>query len=76
MLILAIDLGKYNSMCCFYDSNSQKSEFQKAETKRHYLSAVLQSRKIDLVVMEACGPSGWIGDLCAELGLQTLACSD
>ena len=75
MLILAIDLGKYNSMCCFYDKDSQKAEFQKAETSRHYLSRLFKSRKIDLVVMEACGPSGWIGDLCHELGLKTLVCS-
>ena len=25
--------------------------------------------------MEACGPSGWINDLCLELGLKTLVCS-
>ena len=25
--------------------------------------------------MEACGPSGWISDLCQELGLKTLVCS-
>lgn len=74
-MILAIDLGKYNSMCCFYEEDSQSTEFQKAETTRRYLSAVLKSRKIDLVVMEACGPSGWISDLCHELGLKTLVCS-
>ena len=75
MLILAIDLGKYNSMCCFYDTNTQKAEFQKAATTRRYLTAVFQMREVDLIVMEACGPSGWIHDLCHELGLKTLVCS-
>ncbi len=75
MLILSIDLGKYNSMCCFYDTNTQKAEFQKAETTRRYLTSVLKSREVALVVMEACGPSGWIHDLCAELQLKTLVCS-
>ncbi len=75
MLILAIDLGKFNSMCCFYDTNSRKPDFQKAETTRRYLTTVLKSRQVDLVVMEACGPSGWISDLCEELGLKTLVCS-
>jgi hypothetical protein len=28
-----------------------------------------------LVVMEACGPSGWIHDLALSLGLKTLVCS-
>lgn len=75
MLILAIDLGKYNSMCCFYDTETQKAEFQKAATTRRYLTAVLKSRSIELVVMEACGPSGWISDLCHEMGLKTFVCS-
>ena len=25
--------------------------------------------------MEACGPCGWISDLCEELGLMTFVCS-
>ncbi|MFN3192839.1 MAG: IS110 family transposase [Aureliella sp.] len=53
----------------------QKAQFQKAETTCRYLRAVLSSRDVDLVVMEACGPSGWISDLCHELGLKTLICS-
>ena len=75
MLILAIDLGKYNSMCCFYDTETQKAEFQKAETTPRYLTSVFKSREIDLVVMEACGHSGWIQDLCHELNLKTIVCS-
>ena len=73
MLILAIDLGKYNSMCCFYDTNTQKAEFQKAATTRRYLTTVFKMREVGLVVMEACGPSGWIHDLCQELGLKNLS---
>jgi transposase len=75
MNILAIDLGKYNSMCCFFETESQTYEFWNAETTRPYLTKLLQWRRVDLVVMEACGPSGWINDLCQELGLPTLVCS-
>ena len=75
MNILAIDLGKFNSMCCFYETDTQKYRFQAAATTRGYLKAVFKNHKIDLVVMEACGPSGWINDLCQELGLKTLICS-
>ena len=75
MKILAIDLGKYNSMCCFYDTKTQKYRFQTVATKREYLTAVFKNDEIDLVVMEACGPSGWICDLCQELGLKTFVCS-
>jgi transposase len=75
MIILAIDLGKYNSMCCFFDTETQKHTFLNAATTRGYLKSVLKNHTFDLVVMEACGPSGWISDLCEELGHRTLVCS-
>ncbi len=75
MLILAIDLGKYNSMCCFFDSQTQKPEFWNSATSRLAITSLLESRKPDLVVMEACGPSGWISDVCHQLGIKTLVCS-
>jgi transposase len=75
MMILAIDLGKFNSMCCFWDTHTQQHRFQAAATRRDYLTSVLVNHQIDLVVMEACGPSGWINDLCAEHGIRTLVCS-
>jgi transposase len=75
MLILALDLGKFNTMCCFFDTETRTPEFLNALTDRDYLHKVFQSRRIDLVVMEACGPSGWINDLAVGLGLKTLVCS-
>jgi len=53
MNILAIDLGKFSSMCCFFDTNTQEYRFQAVATNRRYLTAVLTNHKIDLVVMEA-----------------------
>jgi transposase len=75
MNILAIDLGKFNSMICFYDSETQSAEFLQASTSRGYFLSVLKNRRPDLVVMEACGPSGWVKDLCDELEIPTLVCS-
>jgi transposase len=75
MNILAIDLGKFNSMFCFFDSIRQSAEFLQAATSRSYFLSVLKNRRIDLVVMEACGPSGWVKDLCDELEIPTLVCS-
>lgn len=75
MLILAIDLGKYNSMCCFFDTKTQTPEFWGTKTSRLSMTSLLENRRPDLVVMEACGPSGWISDLCHELGIRTLVCS-
>ena len=75
MKILALDLGKFNTMCCFFDSKTRKHSFLNATTDRNYLSTVFKKHKIDLVVMEACGPSGWISDLAESFGLKTFVCS-
>ena len=52
MNILAIDLGKFNSMCCFYETDTQKYRFQAAATTRQYLTAVFKNHKIDLVLCQ------------------------
>ena len=75
MKILALDLGKFNTMCCFFDTKSRKYSFLNAATDRDYLATVFKKHSVDLVVMEACGPSGWINDLAVGLGLKTLVCS-
>ncbi|XZE36093.1 hypothetical protein SH501x_001647 [Pirellulaceae bacterium SH501] len=54
MMILALDLCKFKTMCCFFDTKTRKAEFQVAATERDYLAKVFASRKVDLVVMEAC----------------------
>ena len=75
MIILALDLGKFNTMCCLYNSKTRKHEFINAPTERNYLTTLLKKTKCDLVVMESCGPSGWINDLAMSLGHKTLVCS-
>ena len=34
MIILALDLGKFNTMCCLYNSKTRKREFINAATER------------------------------------------
>ena len=75
MNIIAIDLGKFNSMICFYETTTQKHSFAKATTGKGYFRSVLESHQADLVVVEACGPSGWVNDLCIELKIPTIVCS-
>ena len=66
-----------SSIVCavFFDSKSRKDHFLNAVTDRNYLTTVFKSHEVDLVEMEACGPSGWISDLAMSLGLKTLVCS-
>jgi transposase len=75
MIILALDLGKFNTMCCVFNTETRKHEFINAATERNYLTTLLKKTKCDLVVMEACGPCGWINDLAISLGHKTLVCS-
>ncbi|MEM9943800.1 MAG: hypothetical protein AAF939_19720 [Planctomycetota bacterium] len=58
MSIIAIDLGKFNSMFCFYDTVTNEHLTALAATDRGYFESVLKSQQPDLVVFEACGPSG------------------
>ena len=62
-------------MCCFFDTKTRKHSFLNAPTERNYLNTLFKNHKVDLVVMEACGPSGWINDLAISHGLKTLVCS-
>ena len=75
MNILALDLGKFNTTCCFFNAKTRKTQFLTTPTQRDYLAAVFKDNKADLVVMESCGPSGWINDLAQSLKLPTLVCS-
>ncbi len=49
MIILAIDLGKFNSMCCFFDTETQQHSFWNAATTRAYLATVLKTDKTFLI---------------------------
>ena len=75
MLILSLNLGKFNTVCCLYDTSSRKHRFETVATQRDYLQKLFSLETVDLVVMEACGPSGWISDLCHEMKLKTIVCS-
>jgi transposase len=75
MKILALDLGKYKSVSCCFDTAAQTTEYWTLATDRPYLTAVLQQHRADLVVIEACSISAWVHDLCGELGFRILVCN-
>ena len=75
MNIMAIDLGKFNSVVCNYNKTMGDHSFQTVSTDRGYFKTMLKTSRPDLVVVEACGPSGWVGDLCEELKIQLIVCS-
>ena len=73
--ILAIDLGKFKSVTCLLDSNTNQTEFWTMATDRQYLLAVLKNYHPDLVVIESCGLAGWVHDICTEEGYEVLVCN-
>jgi hypothetical protein len=75
MMMLSMDLGKFNTVCCFYDTGNGKHRFETIQTRHNHVEHVLSLENVDLVVMEACGPSGWISDLCHEKKLKSIVCS-
>src|SRR5262249_28406814 len=68
-LILAIDLGKFNSVCCWYDTATKSTTFRQAKTTLADLGRDLTWRRVAGVVIEAGSPAGWVHDLCDELGI-------
>ena len=73
--ILAIDLGKFKSVTCLLETETNQTEFWTMATDRQYLEAVLKNYEPDLVVIEACGLAGWIHDVCTAAGYEVLVCN-
>jgi transposase len=69
-LILAIDLGRFNSVCCWYDAESKAATFRTAATTPADLRRELFRRPVGRIVVEAGSPAGWVHDLCGELGVR------
>ena len=69
--ILALDLGKYKSVACLYRSRDD-ARFATLPTSRPELTRLIHKHRPAVVLIEACLLSGWVRDLCAELGVTCL----
>jgi len=72
---LAIELGKFMSVTCLLDTNTNETEFWTMSTSRQYLTTVLKHYNPEKVVIESCSIAGWIHDVCTEEGYPVLVCS-
>jgi hypothetical protein len=68
--ILAIELGKYKSVACLYDPAAAEADFRTFDTSRAELTRLIVRARPAVVVIEACTLSGWVHDLCGELGVR------
>ncbi|QYO66869.1 site-2 protease family protein [Leptolyngbya sp. 7M] len=72
MKILAVDLGKYNSVACLFDTTTNQSEFETIVTQRWAFEQLLNQTKPDQIVIETSSITGWVHDFCQSLGYQVL----
>jgi transposase len=73
--ILALDLGKFNSVLCLYDPQTSQHRFVSLQTTPQAIhdllvSAMTLEASRTLVVFETCDAAGWVHDLASALGLS------
>lgn len=72
MKILGIDLGKYNSVACLFDTQTQDTLFFSFKSFAHEFSSLLEQTQPEQVVIEACTITGWVHDLCKAAGFNII----
>ena len=70
MEILAMDLGKSNTVVCFYDSDSAKHKFGKVKTAPQQIHNLIAEHSPDRVVFEMGSATGWIYDIAMASGVE------
>jgi transposase len=70
--ILGLDLGKFKSLACLYDTDTTAARFTTIHTDPADLRKFLEAERPGLVVFETCTVAGRVADTCAELGLAYL----
>jgi transposase len=71
MKILALDLGNFKSVACYYDrQHNAKPKYETFVSTKAALRELLQKRQPDRVVIEICPLAGWVCDLVRELGIE------
>jgi transposase len=68
--IVAIDLGKFKSVVCRYDSATAAHAFETIATNPHAVHDLLIEANPAVLVIEACGVCGWIADLAESLSIE------
>src|SRR5437870_11937890 len=70
MRILSLDLSKFKTVACEYETETGRHRFATALTTRKALHDLIVEREPDRVVIEICSIAGWICDLVRTLGIE------
>jgi transposase len=74
--ILALDLGKFNSVLCHYDPATHAHRFESVQTTPQVIHDLLVGHQTSddpaqtLLVIETCDVAGWVHDIAAALGMS------
>lgn len=68
MKILALDLGKFKSVGCLYDTVSLTERYVRVPTAAKALHDLVVDEEPERVVLEICSITGWVVDLLRSLG--------
>ena len=79
--ILALDLGKFNSVLCVYDPVTHAHHFLNVQTTPQTIHDLLVAHQDDdddddddpaatLLVIETCDVAGWVHDIAVALGIH------
>lgn len=75
--IVALDLGKFNSVACVYDAATHEHVFRSIAMSPQTVHDLLSEHagrdpSRTLVIFETCDAAGWVHDLAAALGLTVV----
>ena len=68
--ILGIDLGKFKSVACIFDAETEKYGFETIPTDPESFRDLLVRTAPTSVLLETCTAAGRVHDLCRELGRE------
>ena len=68
--ILAIDLGKFDSVACDYDTSTGTHMFTTLPTRPQDFHDLLADHSPDRLVIEVGSAAGWVKDLAEALGIE------
>ena len=71
MMIFAIDLGKFKSVGCLYDTDSKSATYSKFDNRPGVVHDLLVEHKPDRLVIEIGTTAGWVQDIGEALEIPT-----
>lgn len=72
MKILAIDLGKFKSVACLFDTSTNQATYETIPMFESAIEDLLHQSQAEQVVIETCTNSGWVYDICQAQGKRVL----